>query len=267
MNYMTWPPIFACGCLLMLAQALAVSANDSPEPVVVYDNATQGAKVLFLAETASNASLEANCYAVVDTRAAVAAVVDPGRLSGRRMHQYLESKHVRITHILLTHAHDDHASGLDYLLRHTASQVVLSRAEAQILPILRPVPPATRPADVPDYTTRFVFVPDEASVSCGSLKVQVLLTPGHTFGSQCYYLPDNGLVFTGDTLFRNGIGRTDLPASAGRESLVAYVRAKILVLPDAVQILPGHGSFSTIEREKATNQFLRAPRATGQEQK
>lgn len=267
MSYMTWPPIFAFACVLMLAQALAASANDSPEPAAVYDNTTQGAKVLFLAETASNTSLEANCYAVVDTRTAVAAVIDPGHLSGHRMQQYLESKHVRITHILLTHAHEDHVSGLDYLLHHTAAQVVLSRAEAQILPTLRPAPPATRPADVPDLTTRLVFVPDEASISCGSLRIQVLLTPGHTFGSQCYYLPDNALVFTGDTLFRNGIGRTDLPASAGRESLVAYVRAKVLVLPDAVQILPGHGSFSTIEREKATNQFLRVPRMTGQEQK
>lgn len=87
--------------------------------------------------------------------------------------------------------------------------------------------------------------------------LQVIHTPGHTPGSVCLFSESHQLLFTGDTLFFEGVGRTDM-AGGDADALVSAIREKIFVLDDAVRIFPGHGPFSTLEREKRNNPYVRA---------
>ena len=95
----------------------------------------------------------------------------------------------------------------------------------------------------------------------------MLLTPGHTIGSQCYELVGADIVFVGDTIFRENIGRTDLADSAGEFCLLAYAEVQLLSLPEAVRLLPGHGDPTTVGHERRYNPFLKrtalAPRTPG----
>jgi glyoxylase-like metal-dependent hydrolase (beta-lactamase superfamily II) len=90
----------------------------------------------------------------------------------------------------------------------------------------------------------------------GSSGVEVLDTPGHTPGSISLWIPAEKRLLSGDTLFRDSIGRTDLPGGNGRQILIS-IREKLLPLPDETLVIPGHGETTTIAREKEFNYFLR----------
>jgi glyoxylase-like metal-dependent hydrolase (beta-lactamase superfamily II) len=92
-------------------------------------------------------------------------------------------------------------------------------------------------------------------VAAGSLAGTVILTPGHTEGSLCLYLPHEELLIAGDTLFAGSVGRTDLPGGNTRR-LLDSIRDRLLPLPDATKVIPGHGESTTIGRERKSNPFL-----------
>lgn len=89
----------------------------------------------------------------------------------------------------------------------------------------------------------------------GGLQLKVLHTPGHSPGHVAFYLPDEGVIFSGDALFQNGIGRTDLPGG-DYATLIASIRHKLLTLPDETVVYPGHGPATTIGAERKYNPFL-----------
>jgi hydroxyacylglutathione hydrolase len=218
------------------------------EPVVISRGA-KGAQVLFLA----GAKGDANCYAVVDVAAAQAAVIDPGRQRAPAMKEYCDGRGIRISHVLVTHSHGDHIGGLEYLIRTTEAKIVIHRVEAESLPDnCRPFEHG-KPTAVHD---RFLFRTDEQTVDVGTARFRVLLIPGHTLASLAYELPEAKMVFTGDVLFQGTVGNTDLARSAGLVCLVAYTKAGLFTLDDQTRVLPGHGQFTTIERERRTNPFL-----------
>jgi glyoxylase-like metal-dependent hydrolase (beta-lactamase superfamily II) len=108
----------------------------------------------------------------------------------------------------------------------------------------------------PEQTEIDVPAKDGDALELGDIRFEVRHTPGHTQGSLCLYAADLGLLVAGDTLFRDSVGRTDLPGGDHR-SLLRSISEKLLVLPDDTQVICGHGSGTTIGRERERNPFLR----------
>lgn len=198
--------------------------------------------------------LQTNCYLLGCTETMHAAIIDPS-WNGRAIAATAEERGYTITHILLTHAHFDHVGGLAELKEETNAPIyihpdavsMLAQAgrAAQLwnIPLLPP-PPADQMLHEGDVLT------------VGRLKVHVLFTPGHAPGHVCFYLPDYHVIFDGDVLFEQSIGRTDLPGG-DYDLLMRMIQEKLLPLPDETQVLSGHGRATTIGQEKGWNPFLK----------
>jgi glyoxylase-like metal-dependent hydrolase (beta-lactamase superfamily II) len=160
--------------------------------------------------------------------------------------------------LLLTHGHIDHMGGAGALSRsvgcaayvHPDDDFLTLEPERQLRMLfgMAPAgdfgPPAERTALV-----------DGQSLDLAGLTIDVVWTPGHTPGHCCFFIADQGALFSGDQLFAGSIGRTDLPGGDLR-SLLASMRDKVLTLPDDVAVHPGHGPRTTVGRERRTNPFL-----------
>lgn len=198
--------------------------------------------------------LQANCYILVDEQTGSAAVIDPGD-DAPTISRIIKESGAKLTHILLTHAHPDHSFAAralqeDYadapLLVHLAEGDQLS---AEILDLV------AQCYDMRDYKpfSPSKHVVDSDVLSIGAKKLSVIHTPGHTPGGVCYRTEK--VLFTGDTLFAGGIGRTDFPGGS-YEQLMESIHSKLLVLPDDTIIYPGHGPESTIGVERESNPWL-----------
>ncbi len=195
--------------------------------------------------------LGTNCYIVADP-AGTAAVIDPGGDADQVL-RTLADRQWRATHILLTHAHFDHIGAVAEL--HTALSL----------------PVALHPLDLPLYRSggggrkyglTFEIGPDPAialdaiaTVAVGDLSFEVLFVPGHTVGHVAFHERAHNAVFSGDVLFEDGIGRTDLPGGS-YATLMESIRQQLLTLPDDTAVFPGHGPATTIGRERRQNPFL-----------
>lgn len=183
--------------------------------------------------------LYTNTFLLIGENGAAAAI-DPAA-EAKRYLDLLAEHGAHLTHILLTHGHYDHVDAVEALREATGACVVMSGADARggrLFPFVAPDR---------DYTDGETITIDT------DLSLRVIRTPGHSAGSVC--LLGDGLLFSGDTLFAGGIGRTDLESGEG--DTMRHSLAKLLTLvPDGVQVLPGHGDFSTIEQERAQNPYL-----------
>ena len=162
-----------------------------------------------------------------------------------------EAMGCRITHIVLTHGHVDHTCQLKELKEKTDAMICAHQAEAPLLRDLRAsgyamfAYPRSEPFPEPD-----LLLHDEQPLVAGNLSLRVLHTPGHTAGCICLLAGDH--LFTGDTLFHRGVGRTDLPTGNSRV-LVTSIREKLYTLADHVVVHPGHGPDTTIGEERTLN--------------
>ncbi len=195
--------------------------------------------------------LGTNCYALADDEGN-AAVIDPGGDAPVVLRE-LEARHWRAAWVLLTHGHFDHIGAVEAVMAATGAKLAAPEAE---LPLLRVGGGATAfglPAiRVPE--------PDRLLVSGSLLRVggvtfEVLFVPGHTVGHVAFYSPAHKAVFSGDVLFEDGIGRTDLPGG-DYVTLMHSIRAVLFSLPDETAVYPGHGPATTIGRERRLNPFL-----------
>lgn len=187
--------------------------------------------------------LETNCYIVTDETTLECAAIDPGDESNTVMN-YLEDNHLTLRAILLTHGHFDHTGAVNALLEETGAELYLHEKEA---------------ADTPKEHYRF-FAPDGAryyregdTVQVGSLTFTVMETPGHTPGSVT--LLCGPALFTGDTLFKDSAGRTDLPGG-DMETEMASLR-RLSALEGDYEVYPGHMDGTTLERERSVNYYMR----------
>lgn len=206
-------------------------------------------------ETLVLGELAVNCYIAGCSETKDALVIDPGSDAPAILRR-LETLGLRARVIVLTHGHWDHAGAAAALGKATGAELFCHHAEAALLGDPRANLSAffsreTSPA-VPDR-----LLSDGDTVRVGRLSFTVLHTPGHTPGGLCLY--GEGLVFTGDTLFAGGVGRTDLPGGDFRV-LLASIREKLLPLDDDTRVYPGHGPSTTIGDERRENPYLATER-------
>lgn len=194
--------------------------------------------------------MQTNCYLLNNTETKETIIVDPGD-QGNRIVEFCLKEEMRPVGILLTHGHFDHIGGVKALTDAFRVPVYASEAEEELLA----EPGMNMSAKVGrDRVTLVpnVLLTDGEEISLAGFAIKVIHTPGHTGGGMCYYLPTEGIVFTGDTLFWNTYGRTDLPTSSFAE-LKSSLIGKVFVLPEETAAYPGHGKSTTIGAEKKSN--------------
>ena len=156
---------------------------------------------------------------------------------------------VDIKYIILTHGHSDHRAGLDqYKAEYPDAQVIVYEKEA---------PSVTGPTEFGNVvnTVPDILAQDGQEIKLDNITLRFLFTPGHTPGGMCIFIPEANVLFSGDTLFRQSIGRTDFPGGSYPE-IDRAIKTKLYVLPDETQVFPGHMGPTTIGFEKENNPFV-----------
>lgn len=198
-----------------------------------------------------------NTYIVSDDASKESIIVDPGMSSTfekEEISAFLEAEGLRLKAFINTHCHIDHILGNRYLketynARFLAPEEDLFMLELMLLEA-RKFGFEMEPSPEPD-----VIIKEDLYFELGGREVNFLFTPGHSPGGYCLYFKDDRFCLTGDVLFHEGIGRTDL-WGGNLDSLVISIEEKLFRLPDDVVIYPGHGDKSTIGYEKTHNPFL-----------
>jgi hydroxyacylglutathione hydrolase len=199
--------------------------------------------------------LQCNCSIFGDEQSHEAIVIDPGDNIDEIL-AILEKHALRVKEIVITHAHIDHIGGAAKLKAATGAPVLMNANDQELYDHLDVqaswlgIKPPTRTAI--DDAAR-----DGDVLTLGPTEFRVLHTPGHTQGSISLWIPAENKLIAGDTLFRDSIGRTDLPGGNPRQILHS-IEDKLLKLPEQTVVVPGHGANTTIGREKERNPFLRS---------
>ncbi|HIJ68936.1 MAG TPA: MBL fold metallo-hydrolase [Deltaproteobacteria bacterium] len=200
--------------------------------------------------------LQTNCYLLGDEESRKAVVIDPGA-EGKRICSRLVELGLKLSAILVTHAHFDHTMAAWTLKKWCGGEIYLNSADkrslievifglaARFFPEIHPISP--------DEVDRTLAHGDQ--LQFGAIHIEVLSTPGHTPGHVSFYLKDQGKVFSGDLIFAGSIGRTDF-AGGSFQQLMDSVRSTLFRLPNETIIYPGHGPASTVGREKMHNPFF-----------
>jgi len=196
-----------------------------------------------------------NCYVIGDEKARKGIIVDPGA-DAEGIMSAVDRLGLSIDTVVLTHTHVDHLGATKEVIESTRASLAVHELEAQgqtYRAITRMFGSSMGEAfdDMPGPGRK---LKEGDAIEAGELRFKVLHTPGHSPGGLC--LQGEGVVFTGDTLFNLGIGRTDLPGCSF-DDLMESIRTKLLVLPDDTIVYPGHGPSTTIGAEKQWNSFLR----------
>jgi hydroxyacylglutathione hydrolase len=195
-----------------------------------------------------------NCWLVGSRRRGEACVIDPGDEPGEIL-ALARDMGVKITRILASHAHLDHILAARAIVEATQAPFLLHASD---LFIAEHMPIAAREwlgVEVPPPPTPDAFPVDGQDIEVAGVQLRVIHTPGHTPGSLSLYAPEAGLLFSGDTLFRESIGRTDLPGG-DTPTILRSIRERLFSLPEATRVLPGHMQETTIGYERRHNPFL-----------
>ena len=198
--------------------------------------------------------LQCNCSILGDEASREAIVIDPGDNIDQIL-EILARLNLKVKAIVITHAHIDHIGGAAKLKAATGAPVYMNDNDAPLYDALEtqagwlgiPTPGRTE-IDSP--------LRDGDLLRLGATELLALHTPGHTQGSVSLWIPSENKLLAGDTLFRDSIGRTDLPGGDGR-MILQSIQGKLMTLPDDAIVIPGHGQSTTIGREKKFNPFLR----------
>ena len=207
----------------------------------------------FIRKTFAVPPLSCNCSIIGDLETKQAVVADPGGNAERILGE-VQALGLTVKFILHTHAHFDHFLASGAVRDVTEATICLHQEDRELWDMLEvqcqmfgvpyhPVPP-------PD-----VWLKDEESLAIGNEMTHVMHTPGHTPGSLCFHFPRQNLVLSGDTLFRGGIGRTDLWGGDSR-AIERSIRDRLYALDEQTVVVPGHGPETMIGTEKQTNAFI-----------
>lgn len=193
-----------------------------------------------------------NCYFIVNEQTGECLIIDPGD-NADVLAQKIEAGGYVPQAILLTHGHFDHIMGVEGLRGRYGVPVYVHEADKEMLE--RPDLNCGAMIGTSVSIKADKILRDGDKLALAGMNIEVLHTPGHTPGGVCYYFPKEEIVFSGDTLFCESIGRTDLPGGSSAV-LVRSVREKVLKLPDLTVVYPGHGEPTKISTEKQYNPFI-----------
>lgn len=198
--------------------------------------------------------LQTICYIVSNDQKAV--VIDPGANAGQVI-RYLGTKKLELEAILLTHGHFDHIGAVNELAEKYQVPIYAHKKEKEYFenPEIN-LSPMVHQSLVLKPNFNYQYLVDGTHFTCLETDIQVFHVPGHTTGSLCFYFAQDEMVFTGDTLFKGSIGRTDF-IYGNHDQLVSGIKRKLLSLPAQTLVYPGHGDCTTIEEESQSNPFLR----------
>src|ERR1700691_3320747 len=198
-------------------------------------------------------ALQCNCSIFGDEQSREAIVIDPGD-NIEEILAILARHQLKVKAIVITHAHIDHIGGAAKLKAATGAPIYMNAKDQELYDgldmqasWLGVEPPARTDIDSPARDGDFLTL--------GDTTFHILHTPGHTQGSISLWIPAENKLIAGDTLFRDSIGRTDLPGGDSRQ-LLRSIHTKLLTLPETAVVVPGHGPNTTIGREKERNPFL-----------
>ena len=197
--------------------------------------------------------LQCNCSIFGDEQTREAIVIDPGGEIDK-ITEVLDQHQLRVKAIVITHAHIDHVAGAHKLRALTSAPVYLNQRDKDLLNALD-MQARWLGIETPERTPVDSAADDGTVLRLGSADFNVLHTPGHTQGSLCIWIPQENKLIAGDTLFRDSIGRTDLPGGNARQ-ILSSIKTRLFDLPDTATVIPGHGPSTTLGREKERNPFL-----------
>lgn len=199
-----------------------------------------------------------NTYLVIDGATSKAAVIDPAMVFAREekdFSDYVDKENLDVQQIINTHLHLDHCFGMDYVkskyrvpLKAHGDDAILGEILDQQYQMFG-MAPRGRKVEI-DVTLR-----DNDVIDIGESHLKVIATPGHTLGGICLYSAPDKILFSGDTIFKGSVGRTDLPGGS-HSRLIGSINQRILSLPHDVRIYPGHGPSTTVGDELRHNPFI-----------
>lgn len=206
-------------------------------------------------------AFQENTYVVWDEETHKCAIIDPGMstsLEWSKVRDYISSLELSVEYVLLTHAHVDHLMGTGFCVNEYGVDVYGSLSEQSHLPAPQKqanmfgVELKTQPAAINKN------ISDAESLHLGNIEIQVIDCPGHSFAGLCYYFVGEGVLFTGDVLFCNSVGRSDFGSHMGCNGpmLAEGIVKKLLILPAETHVFPGHGPMTTIDYEMKYNPYF-----------
>lgn len=195
----------------------------------------------------------ANCYFCVNEQTNEVFCVDTGA-QGDKICQFIKENGWTLRGIFLTHGHADHIGAIPYIKTQMDVEVYAGKEEVEVL-------------EKPELNLTTMFgetlrlqadhvLEDGEEVNVAGFVITAIATPGHTKGGVCYAIKEEGVVFTGDTLFRQSIGRTDFP-TGNFAILEASIKQKLYTLEEDTVVYPGHDAKTSIAYEKQHNMFVR----------
>ncbi len=200
-----------------------------------------------------------NTYIVWDSGSRDAAIIDCGALfheEERSIDAFITEKSLNIRHIVNTHLHLDHSFGNAWASTRFGIKPIAAQADKFLIAHIRQHAVAFGlPADMVHEFRLGGYISDNDVITIGDTKMKAIATPGHTPGGVCLYCEADGVLFTGDTLFEESIGRTDLPGGSHTD-LIRSIQERLMPLPDETKVLCGHGPATTIGHERHYNPFI-----------
>lgn len=195
--------------------------------------------------------IQTNCYFLYREDTKECLIIDPG-YEADKIEAYVQKKQLHVAEILLTHGHFDHITAADEVRKKFQTKIYASGKEKELMADPRMNVSVMMGESV--SLKADVWLEDGQELEMLGETMRCILTPGHTGGGMCFYFPKACMLFSGDTLFQESVGRTDFPTGSSRE-LIRSVREKLLVLPEAVRVYPGHGLMTTIRDEQMFNPY------------
>jgi len=198
-----------------------------------------------------------NTYVAWEKESRQAAIIDPGcfsTLEEQELKKYILDQDISVKYLINTHCHLDHIFGNNFVWAEFKPQYYIPERDRSLM-LNAPTQARLFGLDMEEVKVAKDFLSEEKNLFLGEEEMEFLFTPGHTSGEFCIYFMGSSICFTGDVLFQNSIGRTDL-LGGDYQTLINSIRNKLFTLPPDTKIYPGHGNSSTIGEEMQFNPFF-----------